>query len=73
MNISNVNLVNFSFEVIAKKIYQGESIVYRSSKSRIMKEMGEFVSQLFRLPIIDDATVNRMFTVLVKRIDFSSS
>jgi len=45
-------------KAIANKIYQGRSILYRSSKSRIMKEMGEFVSQVFHIPLINDTTVN---------------
>jgi hypothetical protein len=45
-------------KAIANKIYQGGSILYRLSKSRIMKEMGEFVSQVFHIPLINDATVN---------------
>lgn len=65
--------MNFSFKVIAQKIYQGEPVVYRSSKSRIIKEMGEFVSQVFRLPIIDDATVNQMLSISIMRFDFFRS
>jgi hypothetical protein len=41
-------------------MYRGEPIAQRSPKSRLLKEMGEFVSQLFRIPIINDATVNQL-------------
>ncbi|CAF4291265.1 unnamed protein product, partial [Rotaria sp. Silwood2] len=43
-------------KVIANKIYQGKPILPRLPKSRIIKEMTEFVSQLFHMPIISDAT-----------------
>ncbi|CAF3690242.1 unnamed protein product [Rotaria sordida] len=43
-------------KAIANKIYQEKSILPRSPKSRIIKEMTEFVSQLFHMPIINDAT-----------------
>jgi hypothetical protein len=61
INLKMIKIHSIFFQVIANKIYQGGSILYRSSKSRIIKEMGEFVSQLFHIPIINDATVNRMF------------
>jgi hypothetical protein len=47
-------------KAIANKMYRGEPIAQRSPKSRLLKEMGEFVSQLFRIPIINDATVNQL-------------
>jgi hypothetical protein len=46
------------FKAIANRIYQGGSVVHRSPKSQIIKEIGEFVSQLFHIPMINDATVN---------------
>ncbi len=46
------------FTAIANQIYQGGSVVHRSPKSQIIQEMSEFVSQLFHVPMINDATVN---------------
>ncbi|CAF4227340.1 unnamed protein product, partial [Rotaria magnacalcarata] len=40
----------------ANKIYQGKSIRPRLPKTRIIQETTDFVSQLFHLPIISDAT-----------------
>ncbi|CAF4245895.1 unnamed protein product [Rotaria sordida] len=41
---------------IADKIYQGKPILPHSPKSQIIKEMTEFDSQLFHMPIISNAT-----------------
>ncbi|CAF0888177.1 unnamed protein product [Adineta ricciae] len=43
-------------QIIANRIYRGESIFDRLPTPRIIKTMGEFVSQLFHIPIINDAT-----------------
>ncbi|CAF3800448.1 unnamed protein product, partial [Adineta steineri] len=43
-------------KIIANKIYQGESIIPQLPKSRILKQMSEFISQIFHMPIINDAT-----------------
>ncbi|CAF1222036.1 unnamed protein product [Adineta ricciae] len=43
-------------QIIANRIYRGESIFDRLPTPRIIKTMGEFVTQLFHIPIINDAT-----------------
>ena len=43
---------------MANKIYRGESIFDQLSTSQLVKRMREFVSQLFHIPIINDATVD---------------
>ncbi|CAF0769866.1 unnamed protein product [Adineta steineri] len=43
-------------KIIANKIYRGESIIPQLPKSRILKQISEFISQIFHMPIINDAT-----------------
>ncbi|UJR22823.1 hypothetical protein I4U23_025853 [Adineta vaga] len=43
-------------KTMANKIYRGESIFDQLSTSQLVKRMREFVSQLFHIPIINDAT-----------------
>ncbi|CAF4805570.1 unnamed protein product [Rotaria sp. Silwood1] len=64
-------------KAIANKIYQGKSILPRLPKSRIIKEMTEFVSQLFHMPIINDAThfivPSRTYNDIIESMDIYES
>lgn len=46
-------------KAIVNRIYQGKSVLPRSPKDQIIREMAEFVSELVRTPITTNATVNQ--------------